>query len=177
MSPAKRIATAAVTAALLAATPGLAAAATPPTAPPAPQARNWFRLEVLPPTSPSVVKAMEVNSSGTVVMADREPNNNRQFWSMSGPTGKQLIENRATGTCLTAPTSGAGSRVTLQTCDKNNVNQQWNVRYWSQGLFTVSLTARPALYLTGGATIGTEVTIRIYTSTFAQHWAAVPPGF
>ncbi|MGW3076463.1 MULTISPECIES: ricin-type beta-trefoil lectin domain protein [unclassified Kitasatospora] len=176
MSPAKRIATAAIATALLAGTPGLAAAATPPAAPPTLQTGAWFRLEVLPPTQPSVVKTMEVNSSGTVVMADREPNNNRQFWSMSGPTGKQLIENRATGTCLTAPTSGAGSPVTLQTCDKNNVNQQWNVRYWSEGRFTVSLTARPALYLTGGATIGTEVTVRIYTSTFAQHWAAVPPG-
>ncbi|MER8230973.1 RICIN domain-containing protein [Streptomyces sp. NPDC094049] len=175
MSPAKRIATAAIAAVLLGGTPGLAMAATSQAAMPSQQTENWFRYEVVPANH--IVKSMEVGSNGKVVVADRERNDDHQFWSLNGAAGKQLMKNKATGTCLTAASNGSQGSITLQTCDENNVNQQWKTEYWSQGRHTISLAAHPDLYLTGSDRIGGEVTVEIYHGTFAQHWSTVPPGY
>ncbi|MFF4380986.1 ricin-type beta-trefoil lectin domain protein [Kitasatospora sp. NPDC001547] len=175
-SPAKRLAVAAIAAALLGGTPGLAAAAAPQAAPPPQQTEpTWLRYEVQPPNSST--KGMDVDSGGKVVMAEREQNDDRQFWSLSGTAGKQLLKNKATGTCLTAPSNGAKGPVTLQTCDEKNVNQQWNRQYWDRGLMTVSLAAHPELYLTGSAQVGSAVTVESYHGTYVQHWSLVPPGY
>ncbi|MFE4519227.1 ricin-type beta-trefoil lectin domain protein [Kitasatospora sp. NPDC056783] len=176
MSPAKRIATAAIAAALLGGTPGLAMAATPQTTLPSQQTEQWFRYEVLPPDQLST-KGIDGSSSGKVVMANREQNNDHQFWSLIGPAGKQLLKNKATGTCLTAPGKDAKGPVTLRTCDATNVNQQWKLEYWSEGRHTLSLTAYPYLYLTGTGVIGSSATVESYHGTYTQHWKLVPPGY
>ncbi|MFE4974305.1 RICIN domain-containing protein [Kitasatospora sp. NPDC056651] len=187
MSPAKRVATAAIAALLLGATPGLATAATTPTPSPAQtpspvptpspvqQPGHWYRYEVLPPNH--VVKTLEGSSYGRVITANRQQYNDHQLWSLSGTPGKQLLKNKATGTCLTAPGGSWGGGVTLRTCDRNDVNQQWRTRYWSEGRHTISPAAYPDLYLTGSALIGGPVTVTHRDGTFAQHWATVPAGY
>lgn len=114
MSPAKRIATAAITAVLLGGTPGLAAAATgtagsqapQQTTQPSKQTENWNQLRVWPRGDTSA-RNLEAGRGGRVIVATPERNNDRQQWSLSTIAGKQLIKNKATGTCLTAPSGSA----------------------------------------------------------------------
>ncbi|MEV3870080.1 RICIN domain-containing protein [Streptomyces sp. NPDC049906] len=175
MSPAQRIATAAVIAALVGGAPGLAVAASPQTSPPSQQNETWVRYEVTPPNSNT--RTMDVDSGGRLVMVDRAPNSDRQLWGLSGAEGQQLLKNKATGTCLTAPGGGSQGSVTLQTCDPSNVNQQWRAEYWGEGRYTLVLASHRDLYLTGSGEFGGGVSVEIYHGTFAQHWSAVPPGY
>ncbi|MFJ7907342.1 RICIN domain-containing protein [Kitasatospora sp. NPDC096204] len=168
LSPAKRIATAAVTAALLAATPGLATAATPPTAPPAPQAQTWHQFRIHPNNTPA--RQLNVDSSGKVVVSAVDPESQHQQWSLSGTGNRQLIKNRATGTCLTAP-SDTLSPVTVQACDKNNTHQQWVLVSVRPGEVRVSPRDHPSLALTGGARAGSNrAVLRTYAAQENQQW-------
>ncbi|MGW1177126.1 RICIN domain-containing protein [Kitasatospora sp. NPDC002543] len=177
MSPAKRVATAAIAAVLLGGTPGLASAATPqaaqPAAQPSQQTENWYQLRIWPTPSSSGVN-LEAGNHGRAIVANPQKNNDHQLWGLSGMAGKQLVENKATGTCLTAPNRGQG--VTLRTCDKNDLYQQWTVEYTSQGRVAIVPTYDRDLALTGSAGLGTEVFLRVYSESANQQWSAVPPG-
>lgn len=182
MSPAKRIATAAITAVLLGGTPGLAAAATgtagsqapQQTTQPSKQTENWNQLRVWPRGDTSA-RNLEAGRGGRVIVATPERNNDRQQWSLSTIAGKQLIKNKATGTCLTAPSGSRGS-VTLRPCDQNDMNQQWTVRNVGQGKVRISPATHPDLALTGGTRLGSAVALRTYDGARSQEWSTVPPG-
>lgn len=182
MSPAKRIATAAITAVLLAGTPGLALAATgtavsqtpQQTTDPSKQTDNWNQLRVRP-RGDEAARNLTADRGGRVVVATPERNNDRQQWSISTTAGKQLIKNKATGTCLTAP-GGSRSSVTLRPCDRNDMNQQWSVRNVGHGKIRISPATHPDLALTAGFRLGSDVTLRTYDGARSQQWSTVPPG-
>ncbi|MBD0672710.1 RICIN domain-containing protein [Streptomyces sp. CBMA156] len=173
MSPAKRIATAAVTAVLLAGTPGLAMAATPQTTLPSQQTETWYQLRVWPLARESA-RNLDVDSNGKAITATPRSNDDRQQWNLSDTTGKQLIKNKATGTCLTAPGGDLNGSVTLKACDKNDVNQQWTVRSVEGGKVEILPSANHDLALTGG--LSGEVRVWYEDGSRAQGWSTVPPG-
>ncbi|MFG2915960.1 ricin-type beta-trefoil lectin domain protein [Kitasatospora sp. NPDC048298] len=172
LSPAKRIATAAITAVLLGGTPGLATAATPQTALPTQLTADWYRLRIYPNNTPA--RQLNVDSSGKVVVSVVDPENQRQQWSLSGTGSRQLIKNRATGTCLTAP-SDTLDPVTVQPCDKNNTHQQWDLHYVTSTQLQVSPRNHLSLALTGGAQAGSNrAVLRDYAAQANQQWAFRP---
>ncbi|GAA3033671.1 hypothetical protein GCM10010519_69670 [Streptomyces lactacystinicus] len=169
MSPAKRIATAAVTAVLLGATPGLATAAAPPTALPSQPTGEWHQFKIYPLDLPA--RNLDVDSAGRAVVAVVDPESARQQWNLSNIGGLPLIENRATGTCLTAPDDTLDA-VTVQTCDKNNPNQRWDVHYVTSGQVAISPKAHPRLALTGGTQAGSnKALLRTYAAQDNQQWS------
>ncbi|MGW3076462.1 RICIN domain-containing protein [Kitasatospora sp. NPDC001132] len=168
LSPAKRVATAAVTAVLLAGTPGLAAAATtPPTARPSQQATTWYQFRIYPNNTPA--RHLDVDSGGRAVVAVPNPESERQQWSLSTIGGLPLVKNRATGTCLTAP-SNTQDPVTLQACDRNNPHQRWDVHHVTSGQVEISPRDHPALALTGSAQAGSKAVLRLYVAEHNQQW-------
>ncbi|MFJ6385118.1 RICIN domain-containing protein [Kitasatospora sp. NPDC092039] len=169
MSPAKRIATAAVTAALLAGSPGLATAATPQTGPPAQQTEQWHRFRIYPPPN-LPARDLDVDSGGRAVVSAPEAGSERQQWSLSTTGGLPLIKNRATGTCLTAP-NDTQDPVTVQACDTNNPNQRWDVHYVTSGQVEISPRNHLDLALTGSAQAGSSrVVLRPYAAQDDQQW-------
>ncbi|MFJ6621370.1 RICIN domain-containing protein [Kitasatospora sp. NPDC091335] len=170
MSPARRIATAAVTAVLLAGTPGLAMAVAPQTTLPSLQTEEWRRFSIWPPPN-LPARNLDVDSSGRVVVSTPDPASERQQWSLSADGGLPVIKNRATGTCLTAPDDTLDP-VTVQTCDKNNPNQRWDVHDVTSSQVEISPPAHGSLALTGGAQAGSnQVVLRPYTAAEIQQWS------
>ncbi|MFF2117133.1 RICIN domain-containing protein [Kitasatospora sp. NPDC058184] len=169
MSPAKRIATAAITAVLLGTTPGLAAAAAPPTALPSQQTGQWHRFRIYPPPNEPAMD-LDVNGSGVAVVSTPDPGNEHQQWNLDKIDGKQFIRNRATGTCLTAPNDTLDP-VTVQACDGNNPNQRWDVHYVRSGQVEISPWSHLSLALTGGAQFGSDkALLRPYAEKETQEW-------
>ncbi|MFE4519226.1 RICIN domain-containing protein [Kitasatospora sp. NPDC056783] len=169
MPSAKRIATAAITAALLGGTPGLASASTPTTATPSQLSAEWHQFMIHPLGLPA--GNLDIDGSGKAITAAPDPGNKHQQWNLSDIGGLPLIKNRATGTCLTAPNDTLDP-VTVQACDKNNPNQRWDVHYVTSSQVEISPKAHPSLALTGGAQAGSDkALLRAYAAADNQQWS------
>ncbi|MEV3870079.1 RICIN domain-containing protein [Streptomyces sp. NPDC049906] len=168
MSPAQRIATAAVMAALLGGASGLAVAASPEAPPPSQRNETWYQFRIYP-ESAAPARQLDVNGSGTVVVGVPDAKGERQQWSLSGIGGKLFVKNRATGTCLTAP-SGAQGSVTVRACDKNDVHQKWDLHYVKPGQAQIAPSNNLDLALTGGEQLGSGVVLQPYVDVLDQQW-------
>jgi hypothetical protein len=159
---------AAVIAVLLGGAPGPAVAASPQTSPPSQRNETWYQFRIYP-ESGAPARHLDVDDGGTVVVGVPDAQGERQQWSLSGTGGKLFVKNRATGTCLTA-SGGAQGSVTVRTCDKNDVNQKWDLHYVKPGQAQIAPSNHLDLALTGGDQLGSGVVLRPYAGVLDQQW-------